>query len=129
MIPSDIKYTKEHEWIRLEGNTATVGLTTHASEELGELVFVELPEIDSEFEQMEEFGSVESVKTVSSMFMPMSGKITETNSNVSDSPETINKSPYEDGWMIKFTVSDEKEYDDLLSSTEYENFLEELQED
>lgn len=126
MFPTDLKYTKEHEWVRLKDTIATVGLTAHATHELGEIVYVELPDADSEIGQMDELGTVESVKTVSSIYMPMSGTITAMNTKVVDSPELINSSPYEDGWLVKLAVSDEKEFDDLMTPKEYEAYLKTL---
>lgn len=125
-LPRNARFTQEHEWIKLEGDTAIVGITNYATEELGEIVFVELPEIGAEIEQMSEFGSVESVKTVSNLFMPMSGTITEVNKELVDNPSLINDSPFEDGWIVKLEITDQKEFDDLMSPEEYKNYLEGL---
>ncbi len=126
MFPSDVKFTQEHEWVKLEGDVATIGISSYAVEELGEIVFVDLPEIDAELEQMSEFGSVESVKTVSSLYLPMSGIVMAINKSAKENPEVINQSPYEDGWLIKLKISDDKEYDDLLTPEEYEHHLDSL---
>jgi glycine cleavage system H protein len=126
MIPSDLKYTSEHEWIRVEGDTATIGITEHAANELGEIVFAELPEVGDSFSQMDEFGSVESVKTVSSLYLPVSGKISEINTALSQSPNLINDSPYSNGWLVKVTIADPLELDDLMSANQYKTFLQSL---
>ena len=116
-------YTREHEWIRIEGNKAEIGITYHAQKALGDIVFVELPEIDDEIDSGDEFGSVESVKAVSSLFMPVSGRITAVNTELKDSPELINEECYDDGWMIRVELIKPDESADLLSAEEYEEFL------
>ena len=116
-------YTREHEWVRIEGNTAEIGITYHAQKALGDIVFVELPEIDDEIDSGDEFGSVESVKAVSSLFMPVSGRITAVNTELKDSPELINEECYDDGWMIRVELIKPDESADLLSAEEYEEFL------
>ena len=116
-------YTREHEWIRIEGNKAEVGITDHAQKALGDIVYVELPEIDDEIESGDEFGSVESVKAVSSLFMPVSGRITAVNTELKDSPELINEECYDDGWMIRVELIKPAESADLLTAEEYEEFL------
>ncbi|MEK7299003.1 MAG: glycine cleavage system protein GcvH [Candidatus Margulisiibacteriota bacterium] len=126
MIPSDLKYTEEHEWIRVEGDTAIIGITEHAANELGEIVFAELPQVGDSFSQMDEFGSVESVKTVSSLYLPVSGKITEINTVLSQSPNLINDSPYDNGWLVRVTIADPLELDDLMSANQYKAFLQRL---
>ncbi len=126
MIPSDLKYTEEHEWVRVENDTAIVGITQHAVDELGEIVFVDLPEIGRQIGQMDEFGSVESVKTISSLYLPVGGEVLETNLELSKNPGYVNESPYDDGWLVKVSLSDEKEIDDLMTPEEYKNFLETL---
>ena len=126
MIPSDLKYTEEHEWVRVENDTAIVGITQHAVDELGEIVFVDLPEVGRQIGQMDEFGSVESVKTISSLYLPVGGEVIETNLELSKNPGYVNESPYEDGWLVKIALSDEKEIDDLMTPEEYKNFLETL---
>jgi len=116
-------YTREHEWVRIEGNKAEIGITFHAQKALGDIVFVELPEIDDEIDSGDEFGSVESVKAVSSLFMPVSGRITAVNTELKDSPELINEECYDDGWMIRVELIKPDESADLLSAEEYEEFL------
>ena len=116
-------YTREHEWVRIEGNKAEIGITYHAQKALGDIVFVELPEIDDEIDSGDEFGSVESVKAVSSLFMPVSGRITAVNTELKDSPELINDECYDDGWMIRVELIKPDESADLLSAEEYEEFL------
>ncbi|MDC0188221.1 glycine cleavage system protein GcvH [bacterium] len=116
-------YTREHEWVRIEGNKAEIGITYHAQKALGDIVFVELPEIDDEIDSGDEFGSVESVKAVSSLFMPVSGRITAVNTELKDSPELINEECYDDGWMIRVELIKPDESADLLSAEEYEQFL------
>ena len=116
-------YTREHEWVRIEGNKAEIGITYHAQKALGDIVFVELPEIDDEIDSGDEFGSVESVKAVSSLFMPVSGRITAVNTELKDSPELINDECYDDGWMIRVELINPDETSDLLSAEEYKEFL------
>ena len=116
-------YTREHEWVRIEGNKAEIGITYHAQKAMGDIVFVELPEIDDEIDSGDEFGSVESVKAVSSLFMPVSGRITAVNTELKDSPELINEECYDDGWMIRVELIKPDESADLLSAEEYEEFL------
>ncbi|MCP4049482.1 MAG: glycine cleavage system protein GcvH [bacterium] len=126
MYPVELRYTQEHEWVLVEGDIATIGITAHANEELGEIVFVELPDTGYTFEQMEEFGSVESVKTVSSLYLPVSGEVVEVNNELVDNPGQINESPYNNGWIIKVKMVDQKEVDDLLTSEEYQQYLDNL---
>ena len=121
-VPEELQYTKTHEWIRLEDDIATVGITEHAQEELGDVVFIELPEKGASFGAGESFGTVESVKAVSDLYAPVGGEVVEVNETLNDSPELINEDPYGDGWMIRLRVSGE---DDLLSASEYEKVLEE----
>ena len=127
MYPEDLRFTEDHEWVRLDGEVATVGISSYAVEELGEIVFVELPAIGSEIQQMAEFGSVESVKTVSSLYLPVGGVISEINDEVVASPETINNSPFEDGWLVKIRISDDKEIDDLMTAEEYTKFIQSIE--
>lgn len=123
-IPKDLKYTKEHEWIRDNGDgTATVGITDFAQGELGDIVFVELEEVGFEFDKDESFGTVEAVKTVSELFAPISGEVTEINGKLEDEPELVNDDPYGDGWMIKLKIGDESEMEDLMSPEEYEEII------
>lgn len=118
-----LRFTKDHEWVSFSGDEATVGITAHAVQELGDIVFVDLPSLSDEFEQASEFGSVESVKTVSSLYMPITGIVTAVNAKVTQNPELINTSPMDDGWLIRVSVSDEKELDDLMTEPEYEEYL------
>ncbi len=126
MVTSHLKFTEEHEWVKLDGDVATIGISLHASEELGEIVYVDLPNTGSQFEQMDEFGTVESVKTLSSLYMPVGGEVVEINKTLVKEPGLINESPYEDGWLVKIKVADEKEVDDLMTYSEYQQFLESL---
>jgi len=118
-IPANLKYTKDHEWIRIEGETAYVGITDFAQGELGDIVFVEIETVGETLKKEEVFGTIEAVKTVSDMFMPVSGEILEMNNLIEDTPEVVNKDPYGKGWMIKIKVSDPKELSDLLSPDKY----------
>ncbi|MEC9474595.1 MAG: glycine cleavage system protein GcvH [Candidatus Neomarinimicrobiota bacterium] len=122
-IPAEIKYTKEHEWISLDGEVAMIGITDHAQSQLGDIVFVELPDVDREISQNETFGVIEAVKTVADLFAPVKGLIIEINSSLEDSPDLINSDPYGTGWIIKVKVSDSSQYDSLMSSDEYEEFI------
>ena len=124
-IPEDNLYTREHEWVRIEGNKAEVGITEHAQKSLGDIVYVELPEIGDEIDAGDEFGSIESVKAVNSLYMPMSGNIIAVNTELKDSPETINEECYDDGWLIRFELSNQEESSELLSSKDYKEFLQE----
>lgn|SRR5690625_322892 len=119
-VPDSLKYTEEHEWVRSEGNTVTVGITEFAQQELGDIVFVELPAVGDEVEQGESFGSVESVKTVSELYAPVTGKVIEVNESLDDAPEQVNESPYEDGWMIKVELSNPAELDKLWDAEKYQ---------
>ena len=121
-IPGDLQYTKSHEWVRIEGDTATIGITDHAQDELGDVVFVELPEEGDTFDADESFGTVESVKAVSDLYTPVGGEVVEVNSALEDAPENINEDPYGEGWIVKLRTTDEA---DLLSSEEYEKVVEE----
>lgn len=118
-IPADLKYTKDHEWVKVEGNTATVGITHFAQSELGDIVYVDVDTLNETIEKEEVFGSVEAVKTVSDLFMPISGEIIEFNESLGDEPEKVNKDPYGEGWMIKIAISDASQIDELLSAAEY----------
>lgn len=126
MVSSNYRFTEKHEWVKLEKDVATVGISAYAVDELGEIVFVDLPEIGAEYEQMAEFGSVESVKTVSSLYLPISGVILEINKELLTTPDLINNSAYEEGWLVKVKISDEKEVDDLMTYDEYQLHLEAL---
>ena len=122
-IPADLKYTKDHEWIRIEGNTAIVGITDFAQGELGDIVYVDVDTLDDEVEKDEVFGSVEAVKTVSDLFMPLSGEVSEFNEELEDEPELVNTDPYGKGWMIKISISDESQIDDLLDAEAYKKLI------
>jgi len=120
-LPKELKYTDEHEWVLVEDNVATIGITDYAQGELGDIVFVELPSVDDEFKQADPFGTIEAVKAVSDLYSPVSGKIVEVNEMLEDQPEIINASPYDKGWMIKIELSDVSELDALLSADEYKD--------
>ncbi|WP_298761469.1 glycine cleavage system protein GcvH [uncultured Psychroserpens sp.] len=122
-IPSDLKYTKDHEWVKIEGDTATVGITDFAQGELGDIVYVEVETVDETLEIEEIFGTVEAVKTVSDLFLPLSGEITEFNESLEDEPEKVNSDPYGDGWMIKIKFSDASQIDSLLSADDYKALI------
>ena len=122
-IPAELKYTKDHEWIKVEGDVATVGITDFAQNELGDIVFVEIETEGESFDQEEVFGSVEAVKTVSDLFMPISGEVLEFNDSLESSPETVNTDPYGDGLMVKIKISDQSEIDGLLSADAYKALI------
>jgi glycine cleavage system H protein len=121
--PEDLKYTKEHEWIRIEGDTATIGITDFAQGELGDIVYVEIETEGETLDQEEVFGTIEAVKTVSDLFMPVSGEVAEFNSKLADEPEVVNSDPYGEGWMIKVKMSDPSEADSLLSASDYGDII------
>lgn len=118
-IPDNLKYTKEHEWLRLEGDTAIVGITEFAQKELGDIVFIEVETVGETLDKEETFGTIEAVKTVSDMFMPVSGEVAEFNEALADTPELVNKDPYGDGWIVKIRVADASQMDDLLDASGY----------
>ncbi len=122
-IPSELKYTKDHEWIRIDGEIATVGITDFAQGELGDIVYVEVETVDETLDREEVFGTVEAVKTVSDLFLPLSGEIIEFNEALEDTPETVNSDPYGDGWMIKMKIQDSGEVADLLSDQQYKELI------
>ena len=122
-FPNDVKYTKDHEWLRIEGNEAYVGITHFAQSELGDIVFIDVDTEGESLEKEEVFGSVEAVKTVSDLFMPVNGEVLKFNENLEDNPELINSDPYGDGWIIKVSISDSSELEDLLSSEDYQNLV------
>jgi glycine cleavage system H protein len=122
MNPDDLLYSKEHEWIRMDQDTAAIGITSYAAQELGEVVYVELPEVGSQFDANDVFGTVESVKAVSELFMPVSGEVLEVNESLSDSPELVNEDVYGKGWMIQIRMKNRSESDKLLSAEEYEEY-------
>jgi len=122
-IPANLKYTKDHEWISLEGDVATVGITDFAQKELGDIVYVEVETLDQTLDKDEVFGTVEAVKTVSDLFLPLSGEIIEFNDALESDPEKVNSDPYGDGWMVKVKISDASEVDALLDSEAYKNLI------
>ena len=122
-IPKDNLYTRDHEWIRIEGEKAEIGITDHAQKALGDIVFAELPTIEDEIDAGDEFGSVESVKAVSSLYMPVSGRIIAVNTELKDSPELINGECYDDGWVVRIELSNPDDSAELLSPADYETFL------
>ena len=122
-VPEDLKYTKDHEWVKIEGDIAIIGITDFAQGELGDIVYVEVDTLDETLDKDDVFGTVEAVKTVSDLFLPMSGKIIEFNENLSDTPESINDSPYEEGWIIKVEVSNVDEMSELLDNNQYKDLI------
>lgn len=123
-VPEDLLFTKEHEWVLIDGTTATIGITDYAQSQLGDITFVELPDVGEEVEQFEDLASVESVKAASDIYSPMSGRVTDINKALENKPELINKSSYEKGWLVKIELSDPEEASNLMTSEEYESFLE-----
>jgi glycine cleavage system H protein len=123
-IPADLKYTQDHEWVRVEGDVAIIGVTDFAQGELGDVVFVEIETEGETLDKGETFGTVEAVKTVSDLFMPVGGEVTEVNPALADEPELVNKDPYNAGWMIKISISDASELEDLLSAEDYRKMIE-----
>ncbi len=121
--PPGLKYSKEHEWVAMEDEVATVGITDHAQEQLGEIVFIELPAVGDKVSKDDPFGVIESVKAVSDIYAPVSGTVVAINEDLPESPETVNEDPYGDGWLIKIKVSDESDFDDLMDSAEYEEMI------
>jgi glycine cleavage system H protein len=122
-IPSELKYTKDHEWIKIEGDVAIIGITDFAQSELGDIVYVEVETVDETLDQEEVFGTVEAVKTVSDLFLPLTGEITDFNKKLEDEPELVNSDPYGDGWMIKMKFSDASQIDDLLDADAYKELV------
>jgi glycine cleavage system H protein len=122
-IPADLRYTKEHEWAKLEGDKARVGITAFAQEQLGDVVFVELPKVGAKVTAMKTFGVVESVKAVSDLFAPLSGEVVEANTDLTKKPETVNSDPYGQGWMIVIKLANPKEMDGLMSAADYEKLV------
>jgi len=123
MYPEDLKYTKEHEWVRVEGDKGRVGITEYAKDQLGDVVFVELPPLGRQLRQMEPFGVVESVKAVSDLYSPLSGEVVETNEELERHPELMNQDPYGAGWMIVMKIHNSKELANLMTATEYQAYL------
>jgi glycine cleavage system H protein len=128
-FPEGLKYSKEHEWVLVEGTSATIGITEYAQEELGDIVFVELPEVGEKIVKDDPFGAVESVKAVSDIYAPVSGEVTETNEILPDNPETINDDPYGDGWMVRVELSDIDDLKDLMDADEYAEYVAQQKED
>jgi len=128
MYPDNFYYTKDHEWVKTDGDKATVGITDFAQKQLGDVVYVELPQSGSQLEFHQSMGVIESVKAVSDIFSPISGEIIETNEELNDSPELVNENPHDSGWIVKIKIKDEKELEKLMSASEYEKFLEGLEE-
>jgi len=124
-IPAELKYTKDHEWIQIEGNIATVGITEFAQGELGDIVYVDVDTLDDNVEEGEVFGSVEAVKTVSDLFMPLSGEIVQFNEDLEDEPELVNTDPYGKGWMIKIAISNNSQIESLLDDKAYQDLIKE----
>jgi glycine cleavage system H protein len=125
MIPEGLYYSEEHEWVKVEGEIAAFGITDHAQHALGDIVFVELPGVGESFEKGDVSGSIESVKAVSDLYVPVSGEVTEINESLEDKPETVNEDPYGEGWIFKIKLSDTSELDDLMDAKAYEAFLSE----
>jgi glycine cleavage system H protein len=123
MVPDNLRYTKDHEWIRVDGDLATVGITDHAQQELGDIVFVELPKVGGVLEQSASFGSVESVKAVSDVYSPASGEVVEVNTALADSPEKVNADPYGDGWIMKLRLSDAGQVSGLMTAAQYTEYV------
>jgi len=123
MVPGDLRYTKEHEWIRVEGDEAVIGITQHAADQLGDIVFVELPGAGRTLEAMATFGVVESVKAVSDLFAPVSGEVTGANDALAGAPEVVNTDPYGDGWMLRIRLADPGQVDDLLDAAAYDALI------
>ncbi len=122
-FPEELKYTKDHEWVRVEGDTVTIGVTDFAQKELGDIVYVDVDTLDETLDKDEVFGTVEAVKTVSDLFLPISGEVIEFNEGLEDAPENVNTDPYGDGWMIKVSVSDASQLSDLLSVEDYKALI------
>ena len=122
-VPEGLYYSKDHEWLKVDGDTGTVGITDHAQNSLGDVVYVELPKAGETFAAHDTFGSVESVKAVSELFLPVGGEVTEVNGSLNDEPEKVNTDPYGDGWMLKVKLASRGEVDSLLSAAEYEDYI------
>ena len=122
-VPNDLLYTSDHEWVSVEGNVATVGITDFAQSELGDIVFVEFPELNSTVEKGQSTGSIEAVKTVADLYMPISGTVIAANENLDINPEAVNDTPYDDGWMVKIEIANQDEISDLLTATAYNDLI------
>ncbi|HUT55939.1 MAG TPA: glycine cleavage system protein GcvH [bacterium] len=127
-FPKDLKYSRTHEWVKLEGKEAVIGITAYASDELGDIVYVELPEDGEDLEKDTAFGVVESVKATADLYAPLSGKVVETNEPLEDAPEVMNEDPYGDGWMLRLALADASELDELMDANAYHEFVEEERE-
>lgn len=123
MVPEKLRYTKDHEWIRVEGDIGVVGITEHAQSELGDIVFVELPKIGAKLDQSSSFGSVESVKAVSDIYSPVAGEVVEINSDLAEAPEKVNEDPYGAGWIMKLRIADPQQAEKLMSAAEYTEYV------
>jgi len=126
--PSDRRYTKEHEWVRVEDNMGTVGITDYAQDQLGDIVYVDLPAVGMQVKQLEKLGEIESVKAVSDLYSPVSGEVVEVNQGVNDKPELVNQSPYEEGWLVRVRLADPVELDNLLTAKQYDELIAQAQE-
>jgi len=122
-VPTDLLYTSDHEWVSVVGNVATIGITGFAQEELGDIVFVEFPELNSTLEKGQSAGSIEAVKTVADLYMPISGTVIAVNENLDNNPEAVNDTPYGDGWMVKIEIANQDEISDLLTATAYDDLI------
>ncbi len=123
LFPEELKYTEDHEWVRLDGEVATVGITDHAQNELGDIVYIDVTSVGDSLAKSEVFGSVEAVKTVSDLFLPVAGEVLEVNPSLDSTPEAVNNDPYGDGWIIKMKVSDASQLDSLMSAEDYKTFV------
>lgn len=123
MVPTDLRYTKDHEWVRVDGDRATIGITAYAADQLGDIVFVELPDVGRTLEQFAAFGVVESVKAVSDLYAPIAGVVAETNGALASKPELVNSDPYGEGWMLRLTVGDATQLEELLEPTAYDDLV------
>jgi glycine cleavage system H protein len=123
MVPRELRYTKDHEWVRIDGDRATIGITAYAADQLGDIVFVELPDVGRTLEQFATFGVVESVKAVSDLFAPVAGEVVETNGELASQPEKVNSDPYGDGWMLRVTIADEGQLGELLDPDAYDALI------
>jgi glycine cleavage system H protein len=128
-IPKELRYSEEHEWATIDENIATIGITDYAQEQLGDIVYIELPETGTQVTKGDKFGVVESVKAVSDLYSPVTGTVVTVNTGLPNTPETINEEPYGDGWMIRVEMSNPEELDDLMNAAEYEKFIEEAEEE
>jgi len=125
MYPSELRYTRDHEWVRIEGDTCTLGITDFAQKELGEVVYVELPEVGHLFDAHDELGTIESVKAVAEVYTPVAGEIVEINESLKDDPQLVNEDPHADGWLVKIKYSDSSDFDELMNAEDYEAFTKE----